>query len=53
MLLSALRVEIETKNLNLQASLLVRSQTKKVWERRSHPTTSLVTKKNAIPLLKR
>jgi len=43
MLLQALRVEIEMKNLNLQVTFLVqkgvgaRSDTKKeVWERRSH-----------------
>jgi len=38
MLLQALHVEIELKNLNLQVTLLV----KKVWERRSHSTTPLL-----------
>jgi len=39
MLLQALHVQIEMKNLNLQVTLRV----KKVWERRSHPTTPLLT----------
>jgi len=38
MLLQALHVEIEMKNLNLQVTLLVQ----KLLERRSHPTTPLL-----------
>jgi len=38
MLLQALQVEIEMKNLNLQVTLLVQ----KAWESRSHLTTPLL-----------
>jgi len=47
MLLQALHVEIEMKNLNLQVTLLVQKvwqcvpTPKKVWERHPHPTTPL------------
>jgi len=39
MLLQALHVETKIKNLNLPVTLRVQ----KVWERRSHPTTPLLT----------